>query len=106
MKVYAHARSWAWHADTVFQRAMLEAIRGAWHAKMGVARQDHLPLWACHLKHGVWHASLSIQRSKHLGVPLGIEGVARQAFIITWVCHLKTQALHAKAKEGHLKVSV
>ncbi|KAL4365148.1 hypothetical protein AHAS_Ahas07G0077100 [Arachis hypogaea] len=108
MKVYGRGTPRAGCGTLVqfSKRAMMKATTKAWHAKVGVAHQNHQPLWACHLKHGVWHASSSIQRSKHLGVPLGIEGVARQALLITWACHLRTQAWHAKLKEGHLKVGV
>ncbi|KAL4350517.1 hypothetical protein AHAS_Ahas10G0149900 [Arachis hypogaea] len=84
----------------------MNATRGGWHAKLGVAHQDHQPLWACHLKDGACCANSLILRFKHLGVPLDIEGVARQSLIITWACHLRSQVWYAKLEEGHHHLSV
>ncbi|QHN86518.1 uncharacterized protein DS421_16g546970 [Arachis hypogaea] len=75
----------------------MEDTKGAWHAKLGVARLTHQLLWACHLSKGAWHANSPPQEEpslwratwyrrrgtpaqrSHLGVPLENPGVARQA---------------------------
>ncbi|KAL4315569.1 hypothetical protein AHAS_Ahas15G0198200 [Arachis hypogaea] len=71
---------------------MLKATKGAWHARLSVARQ---------VDRGTPNPSHTI------GVPLELVGVARQ-FIhpeedTHWACHLISKAWHASTKPslGH-----
>ncbi|KAL4315803.1 hypothetical protein AHAS_Ahas15G0221600 [Arachis hypogaea] len=75
----------------------MEDTKGAWNAKLGVARLTHQPLWACHLSKRAWHANSPSQEEpsqwratwcrrrgtpaarSHLGMPLEDPGVAHQA---------------------------
>ena len=82
-----HARPWACHASSTFQRSLAKHKARVWHTRP----------WA-------WHASTSFQRQREVrkarGVPLEFEGVARQHKKSTMACHLSSKVWHAKVERG------